>query len=356
MRILQIATNLVPGDAISNHVFELDKIFKAAGLDSWICGVDVDKRLHEKYSIISFEELPKPDPQDIVVYHLCQKHYINEIIDKMICKKILIYHNMTPGYYYSEYLPEFSKHLDKSTDAMKAMNSCFDWCIADSEFNKQQLIEFGYNEEIISVIPIPLEFSDFNQPPDEKTVEKYSNGYTNILFVGRIAPNKKFEDIIRIFAYYKKHMNKKSRLILVGGSSSKKYLYKLKEYVKILETDDIEFTGKIPFGEILAYYSVADIFLCMSEHEGFCVPLVEAMLFDIPIIAYESTAIPYTLSGSGVLVDDKDPALISKIIDIIVTDETVRHEIIKGQQERLEFFNSEKVSCQVLKIIDKVTV
>jgi glycosyltransferase involved in cell wall biosynthesis len=193
MRIIQIATNLVPGDAISNHVFELDKILKKAGNDSWICGVDIDERLLGKYSITKFEELPEINPQDIIMYHLCQRHYINELIDDFTCKKILVYHNISPGHYFRKYLPVFSKHLDDSVDAIKSMNSGFDWCIADSEFNKQQLIEFGYNEEIINVIPIPLDFSDFSQPPDEETVNKYSDGYTNILFVGRIAPNKKFE-------------------------------------------------------------------------------------------------------------------------------------------------------------------
>jgi len=344
----------MPGDAISNHVFELDKILKKAEKNSWICGVEIDERLLGKYSITNFEELPDIEPQDIIMYHLCQRHYINEKIDSLKCKKILIYHNITPGHYFRKYLPVFSKHLDESVVAIKAMSSSFDWCIADSEYNKQQLIEFGYDEETINVIPIPLDFSEFNQPPDEATINKYSDGYTNILFVGRIAPNKKFEDIIRIFAYYKNHLNNKSRLLFVGGSGSDKYYNKLKVYVGALGLSDVEFTEKIPFNEILAYFRVADIFLCMSEHEGFCVPLVEAMLFDIPIIAYDCTAIPYTLGGSGVLVDDKDPVLVSKIIDIIIKDETVKHEIIKGQQERLEFFNSERVSGQVLEIIEKV--
>lgn len=115
-------------------------------------------------------------------------------------------------------------------------------------------------------------------------MEHYKDdGYTNFIFVGRVAPNKKQEDVIRAFYCYKKYCNPKSRLFIVGSyNGMERYYHRLRRYVGALELDNVVFTGHIPFAQILAYYHLADLFLCMSDHEGFCVPLVEAMYFNLP--------------------------------------------------------------------------
>ena len=142
----------------------------------------------------------------------------------------------------------------------------------------------------------------------------------------------------------KKHINPKSRLILVGSDSGmERYSGHLKEYADALELDDVIFTGHISFKAILAYYKVADVFLCMSEHEGFCVPLVEAMFFNVPIVAYDSSAIASTLGGSGILVKEKDPVFVSMVIDRLVKDAELREYVIAKQNERLKDFSYEKV-------------
>ena len=170
---------------------------------------------------------------------------------------------------------------------------------------------------------------------------------TNIVFTGRIAPNKKQEDVIKAFYCYKKYYDSSARLFLVGSyKEDDEYYQKLKEYVWRLGVKDVYFTGHIKFNQILAYYKIADVFLCMSEHEGFCVPLVEAMFFDVPIIAYNSTAIPSTLGGSGILLDDKNPIIAAKMIDILVNDAELRQKVLKNQRERLEDFKYEKIKEQ----------
>ena len=162
--------------------------------------------------------------------------------------------------------------------------------------------------------------------------------------MGRIAPNKKQEDVIRAFYYYKRNVNRKSRLILVGNyAGMEKYYYKLRNYVDELKLADVIFTGSIPFDEILAYYHLADLFLCMSEHEGICVPLVEAMYFDVPVLAYASSAIPSTLGGSGVLLKEKDPVLAGEMMHCILSDEALRQQILQKQRKRLQDFSFESV-------------
>jgi len=167
--------------------------------------------------------------------------------------------------------------------------------------------------------------------------------------VGRISPNKKHENIIRAFAHYKKHVNSKSRLIFVGSDKgTEKYSECLKKYTEQLCVDDVIFVGHTDFPSLLAYYRIADIFLCMSEHEGFCVPLVEAMFFDVPIVAYNSSAIADTLSGSGVLIDETNPVLVSNVIDRIVNDAELKSAIIKGQRDRLADFSYNKVRSEFI--------
>ena len=150
----------------------------------------------------------------------------------------------------------------------------------------------------IDVCPILIPFSDYEKEPDRRVLRRYKgDGKTNLLFVGRIAPNKKQENVIRAFYFYHKYYSPDSRLFLVGSwSGMESYYERLCDYVKALGiAEHVVFTGHIRFDEILAYYHLADVFLCMSEHEGFCVPLVEAMYFHVPIVAYSCAAVPDTL-------------------------------------------------------------
>jgi glycosyltransferase involved in cell wall biosynthesis len=216
--------------------------------------------------------------------------------------------------------------------------------MADSAFNKGELVKRGYTCPI-DVRPILIRFEDYKKAPDEATVKKYSDGKKNLIFVGRIAPNKKQENVIRAFYCYKK-LNPGSRLILVGSERGmENYQERLIKYARALGIgDDVIFTGHIKFSEILAYYHIADVFVCMSEHEGFCVPLVESMFFDTPIVAYDTSAISDTLGGSGILLGNNDPVFAAEVINRVLTDEKLRKAVIEGQRRRLDDFSYERVS------------
>lgn len=203
-----------------------------------------------------------------------------------------------------------------------------DYCLAVSEFNKQNLRELGYKVPI-DVLPVIIPFDDYKRKPNQDILERYKDGKHNIIFTGRVAPNKCHQDVIAAFACYKKYYDSKARLFLVGSyNETDTYYRKLKKYIELLGLDDVVFTGHIKFEEILAYYSVADVFVCMSEHEGFCVPLIEAMFFGVPIIAYNCTAVPSTLGDAGILVDKKDSIETAALINKVILDSNLR-ELIK---------------------------
>jgi glycosyltransferase involved in cell wall biosynthesis len=186
-------------------------------------------------------------------------------------------------------------------------------------------------------------------------MERMNDGRHNILFVGRISPNKKQEDVIRAFCCYRKEYDPESRLILIGSAGSmENYLEALKDYVRQLGLEEsVVFPGHIRFAEILAYYRTADVFLCMSEHEGFCVPLVEAMYFGVPIAAYAAAAVPDTLGNGGLLLDSKEPAYAAAAMDRIIRDEGLRALIRKGQEAVLARFSRAETEKQMKECLER---
>lgn len=355
MRIIQFLPTIAFGDAVGNDTIALKKALQEFGYETEIYAEVIDQRLPEGTAVQLEEyQLPPVNKDDIAIYHMSTGSLLNYTFEYMNCHKVLVYHNVTPPSFFMPYSKDITKNAKAGVDGIKNLAGKVEFCFADSEFNKRDLISYGFTCPIV-VRPILIPFEDYKKEPSSELINKYGNdGYTNLIFVGRVAPNKKHEDIIAGFAYYKKHFNDKARLFLVGaGGAFFKYEKRLEDYVKELGLEEsVIFTGHLKFNEILAYYKIASAFLCMSEHEGFCVPLTEAMSFDVPVIAYASTAIPYTLNGSGVLIDDKDPVVVADAINRVVTNEAFRTEVINGQRERLKDFEYDKIKELFKKQLD----
>lgn len=342
MKVLQILPTLSFGDAVGNDTLAIKNILKERGYETQIYAENIDQRL-PKGSAISFEKIEYIKSDDIVIYHLSTGSKINHWIKTIKCKKICIYHNITPPHFFRDYSANLTQLCENGLQEVKDLKDTFDCVWVDSEFNKQDLIKMGYHCPI-KVLPILIAFEDYKKQPNKKILSKYNDEYVNILFLGRVAPNKKQEDVIRAFDCYNKNYNSKSRLFLVGSyRGMENYYARLKEYVKRINNSNIYFTGQIKFDEILAFYELANVFLCMSEHEGFCVPLVEAMYFNTPIVAYDSCAIKYTLGGSGILLDNKNPMETAGVINYLINDELLNNTIVKNQRERLADFDNKKI-------------
>ena len=355
MRIIQITPNLSYGDAVGNDILALYKLLCNLKIDTKIYAITIGARV-PKGIAESFCKMPKPEKNDILVYHMCTScEQIRDYLLQCDCRKIMIYHNLTPAHFFKPYNRDVVRAIQDGMKDLHRLKDTFEACIAVSEYNKQDLIREGYTCPI-AVLPILVPFEDYEQEPDDNVLSRYQNdGWKNILFVGRIAPNKCQEDVIAAFTAYKKIYNPKSRLFIVGNyDGMEAYYERLQKYVEILGVEDVVFTGHISFKAILAYYRLADVFLCMSEHEGFCVPLLEAMKFEIPIIAYSSTAIPYTLDGAGVLVTEKEPDLNAAIIDEVIVNTKLRDNLLAGQKQRLAYFKYETVARLAEKIFNKL--
>lgn len=337
MKVIQLLPTVLYGDAVSNDAFALDRVIKSMGLETAIYAETASKNLPVK-NVLDLEDI---SGNDVLIYHMSTGTDLNFSLNRLMCRKIMIYHNITPPEFFRPYSRKMFALTSYGYQGLEYLNRTFDLCLADSKYNKSQLIEYGYHCPI-EVRPVLIPFQDYRKSPDQYVIKKYSDGWTNIIFVGRIAPNKKQEDVIKTFYCYKK-INPKSRLILVGSwTGMESYYDRLKSYVKALHLNDVIFTGHVAFSEILAYYHVADVFLCMSQHEGFCVPLVEAMFFNVPIVALNAGAVPDTLGGSGVLLPDNNPFVASETISHIINNDNLRQNILKNQKKRLSDFSYKK--------------
>ena len=330
MRIVQMLPSLAYGDAIGNDTVALKK------------GFNVDGRLPEG-TAQEVSKMPHMNKDDIVLYHMSTGSELNEMFGDMKCKKVMIYHNITPPEMLEPYNKAAAADCREGYEELAKLADKVDYCIADSEYNKQDLIKAGYKCKI-DVLPILIAFSDYDKKPDAPLYGKYNDGVTNIIFTGRIASNKCQQDVIHAFGLYQKYYNSNSRLILVGNEGGyETYKLKMQKYAQLNCIKNVIFTGHIRFAEILACYKAADLFLCMSEHEGFCVPLVEAMYFKIPVVAYNSSAVGETLGKGGILLNEKNALETAALMDKILKDKGLQKKIIANQNERLDDFAHDKI-------------
>ena len=343
MRVVQLLPTVSCGDAVSNDALALEGVIAGMGLETAVYADIIDKRLPAG-RVQSTGKLGRPDLRDVIIYHKSTGTELDKRLAGLDCRKLMIYHNITPPEFFRPYNTEAAALTAYGCEGLDRLRGRVDMCLAVSEFNKRGLIERGYTCPI-EVRPILIPFSDYDKEPDERIMRHFGDGRTNILFVGRIAPNKHQEDVIKAFYFYKKH-DPDARLILAGSCAGfENYADRLKTYVRALGLDGVVFTGHASFPEILAYYRTASAFLCMSRHEGFCVPLIEAMYFDVPVIALDAAAVGETLGGSGMLLSDSDPLFAAKVLERVLEDGELRSSIIEGQRRRLGDFSYDKISA-----------
>ena len=354
MQLIQLLTTIAFGDAVSNDTLAIRDIIREMGYDTGIYAEHIDERMPAGTAKV-VTSMPRLNADDVIIYHASTGTQLNFDLPGMPGRKLMIYHNITPASFFEDYSPEAVQLTNLGYDGMRFLADKTDYCIADSEYNRRDLLKLGYTCPI-DVCPILIPFEDYDQKPDPRTLNRFGgDGWTNLLFVGRIAPNKKQEDVIRAFFCYQRDYNPRSRLFLVGNANGmEKYEGRLKAYVKRLGLEDkVIFPGHIKFNAILAYYRLADVFVCMSEHEGFCVPLVEAMYFDTPIVAYRSSAIPDTMGEGGLLLGDKDPHMAAAVIDRVVRDDTLRAFISEKQRTKLTEYSYDAVKARLVGCIEK---
>jgi glycosyltransferase involved in cell wall biosynthesis len=337
MRIDQFVPAFHRGDAIGDTASHLKEFFSSQEYSSEIYCLTRDEGL-EKDSRL-FSEFEESGPSDITILHFALPSPLTQAFSRTAGKKVLLYHNLTPPEFFEGFSPEMPRIVQQGREELRSLIPCANLALADSEYNRQELVQEGFKR--IEVFPLFVDFKKYEKPMNRFVYDLFKDGRINILFIGRIAPNKKIEDLIKVAFYYKKYISPLVRLIIVGKTDSfPRYYHSLVRLADefFLQPEEICFTGHVSDEEMFAYYRASDLFLSLSEHEGFGLPFIESMVFNLPVVAYDCTAVASTLGGSGVLVKDKTVELVGELIRIVAEDKKLREWIIREQQKRLRDF------------------
>jgi glycosyltransferase involved in cell wall biosynthesis len=332
-RVHQVLATLGYGDAIGHEVLGIQRVLRAAGCESEIFVETADRRL-EHLTIDYREMLDATAPDDIVIHHFSIGSRASRVAYALPGRMILVYHNITPPEYFVGIHKDLVKRCYRGRRELTAYIGRSSLALGDSEYNRQELAAAGFTPT--DVLPVVPDFTHLDVPPDTRLSAQFDDGWTNVLFVGRVIPNKKLEDVIRAFHVYRTRGNPRARLLFVGSYSGfELYLAMLNGLIARLGTPDVHFLGHVSNEELAALYDAADVFLCASEHEGFCVPIVESFYMQVPVIAYAATAVPATMDGGGVLYDTKDPFEIARVMTAVLDEPGVESAVVESQDAAL---------------------
>lgn len=355
MKVVQILPSLVRGDAIGNEALCMDLVLREAGYETCISadylGPGMEGSVASRAG--SLEDI---GAGDLVLYHLSIGSRLNKLVAELPHKKIYIYHNITPPQFFAGCNPEMERKARSGLCEIRRMRGTADLVLADSRYNKAHLESLGYDCPM-EVLPLLIPWEDYEKEADASILNRYRDGRHNILFAGRIAPNKKQEDLIATYCEFHKKYCPESRLILVGNEAGmESYGRELRQYASALglSSHEIVFTGHVTFEELLGFYQAADVFLSLSEHEGFGVPLAEAMYFSVPVVAFDAAAVAETLGGSGILLESKEPAYVSRVLRQLQTQPRLRERIVAEQKQRWSEYEKNRIAQRFLAYIGSI--
>ncbi len=330
----QFLTGATEGDAITGQAYLIRGWLRDMGFDSEIFALHVHESVAHDVKPLSTYRRAKGESWAIY------RHSIGSTVPGFLSQQkltlFLIYHNITPPGFFSRIDPAHAEMAQQGLNQLYSLRDLTGFAVADSTFNMLDLSAAGYQST--DVLPITLLQESYDQPINEAIVTEMRQAGPNLLFVGRFAPNKKQEDLVRLLAYVRR-IHPEARFHLVGTRWKVGYDLRVEQMAAELGLSDaVLVTDKVSHQDLLTYYRSADLFVSMSEHEGFGVPLIECMYCELPILAYRASAVPETLDRAGVLFAEKRYPELAELIDILLTDEALRRRLIAGQRERVKAF------------------
>ena len=352
MRLIQIAHALTLHDGASKFVQKLDGMFQKLGYETAIFAHKLDARIKNEH-IRTMEQFDGT-AEDIVIYHMTTGTSFNKWVAKYPHRIVLYYHNITPAkFFFGNAWGSWLKCIQGRRQLKGVVKNTF-YAWGASEYSCAELRELGLTEAKPLAAIVELE-KFLERPVVQSIQDKYTDGKLNLLIVGRGVPHKKQDEAIEIVRYYKEHINSDIRLIIVGNMkpSFEKKLHHMVENYHM--QNDVVFAGSVSNDELCSWYRVADALLCLSEHEGFCVPLVEAMVFDKPVFAYAVAAVPETVGQAGILLQNKSPQYVAELIrDTLASKEKLQQLGIE-RKKRLQELSYERIFRQVKQDIAHIT-
>lgn len=350
MRVNQWVPAAHIGDAIGDSSRRMRDLLRVMGHDSELFALTIDDDL--RHEVRPFSD-PASKRGDVTIFHYALPSPMSAAFAALPHGRVLQYHNVTPAHFFAPYSPALFRLASIAREELAGLASSTELALGDSEYNRRELEELGFANT--GVLPIAVNTTRLTDAPAQPVLEEIlDDGLVNFLFVGRIAPNKKIEDHIKLAEQYKRYVDAHYRFIFVGRYDVVPQYYAairalLSEY-QMLE-DRFIFTGPVPDAELAAYYRASSVYISLSEHEGFCVPLVEAMAMDVPVLAYSAAAVPDTLGGAGMQFAQKDLEYVAELLGMLAFEESPRDEVLDGQRRRLQDFGDPMIQRRLASVI-----
>ena len=350
--IHQVLATLRYGDAISHQALGIQRVLRQAGFRSDIIAANADERSQDRF--VDYRAIAgQVRDDDVVINHFSVGSDVTRMAYALPWRMILNYHNITPPHFFAGIHDDLARLCYQGRRELRAHRDRVDLALGASTFNQQELDALGFTPT--GVLPVVPDFSHLSDRPDPWIDAAFDDERTNVLFVGRIAPNKRQDNLIRHFAAYQRTFDPSSRLLLAGSAEGfERYRVQLQSLARRLGARDVFVLGQVTNEQLAALYHVADLFLSASEHEGFCVPLVEAFHSGVPVMALARAAVPATLDGGGVLYDTTDPDEVAALMHRLLSDEAWIRRVLAAQDEALDRLQAQNFAGTLMAFIDRV--
>ena len=344
--INQYTSTITLCDGVSNSLFFIKKILISLGYKSEIYSDNIHPALN---ALVLHRKNYSDNGKNILLLHhavaLPDPQWVYNLRDQLV----MVYHNITPSHYFKEGTP----HLNATRvgrEQLSGWQNLFAGIIADSEYNFQELKGLGYHN--IQKIPLLIDFEKISKiKADQKIIDKHEKTL-NLLFVGRIAENKCQHDLIHALAQLQ---DKNVHLFCVGGVSSHEYRQYLDDLVSSYHLQEqVHLTGRVSDEILWGYYKAADLFVCLSDHEGFGIPLIEASSIGLPVVAYDSSNIRHTLAGTGLLLSCKNSFDVAAVWRSLLEQPEWRYRLAQSQKANLSRFTFETLKNQLKVFLDSL--
>jgi L-malate glycosyltransferase len=342
------------GDAIGNSALSFHRFLLEKGIESRIIAITIDESIKDQATF--FEEYrDHPTPGAIKILHFAIPSELTDFFLETPGKKAMIYHNITPPSFFVDFSDHLVRFTREGRKHLARLTRSFDLSIAVSAYNAEDLRALKFRN--VRVSPLMVNLEDYDAPPGAAYYNLFKDERKNIIFVGRITPNKRIEDLIKVVFFYKKYLSPSIRLMIAGSSRTlPKYFHAVRDLASrfYLSSEDIVFTGHIPFAELLSVYRLGDVFLSMSEHEGFCLPLIESGHFRIPVVAYDAGAVSETLGGSGLVFTEKKIDLVAGLVEQVLEDRSLRARLQALQEKRIQAYKQDSRPEKLLALLEDI--
>jgi glycosyltransferase involved in cell wall biosynthesis len=339
-RIDQVVPALASRDAIGGHVMQLRDLLRSQGYRSDIYyGNASADRLGDGHPVSRLGD--RSSNGRVLLYQLSIGSGVADVFRERGERKFVNYHNITPADLLDAWVPSVGEEVRRGRAQLRDLAPVTEFAIADSSYNEAELQAAGYRST--TTVPLLVDLEGFAGAPDRalaaRLADEKSGGGADLLFVGKVSPHKGQHDLVKALAAYRRLYDPRARLRLVGGPISDAYQSAVEKFAHELGLDRaVDFAGSVSHEELIAYYGAADAFVCLSNHEGFCVPLLEAMYHRLPIVAYTNTAVPETVEGAGLVLPNKEAVRVAAAVDRVVRDTALRATLAEAAAERVAAF------------------